>query len=107
MYAGSANPYGATPGSQITTSDSLVTLPIYDGQALCPGGSCPPTATVPVVGFLQFFIQKVGNQQSTVYAYLLNISGCSGGSVQNGGGGSVVPVYTGGTPIPVRLIHNN
>ncbi len=107
MYAGSANPYGFSTGTQITTSDSLVTLPIYDGTPLCPGNSCPASVQVNVRGFLQLFIQEVDNQQSSVWAYVLNVSGCGGGTTQTGGGGNggVVPVFT-GAPIPVRLIHN-
>jgi hypothetical protein len=107
MYAGSLNPYGASTGSQISTSDSLVTVPIYDGAPLCPGNSCPTSVSVNVVGFLQVFIRNVGSPQNSVYAYLLNITGCGGGIDQNGGGGAggVVPVYA-GAPIPVRLVHN-
>jgi len=112
MYAGSNNPYGMSAGSQITTSDSLVTLPIYDGSQLCPGASsapnCPSSITVDVTGFLQMFVRvQVNSQQSSVYAYVLNVTGCGAGGPTSGGGGdgSVVPVYT-GAPLPIRLVHN-
>jgi hypothetical protein len=112
MYAGANNPYGAVEGSQITTSDSLITIPLYDGSQLCPGNSsspnCPSSIAVDVVGFMQMFIQSVGGQNQSVWAYVLNISGCGAGAATTGTGGTppAVPVYT-GQPIPVRLIHTD
>jgi hypothetical protein len=106
MYAGSNNPYGFAAGTQITTSDSLITVPLYDGAALCPGSSCPTSVSVNIVGFMQMFIQKDDKKNNnTVDAYVINVSGCNGGSSSTGGGGTPVPVYD-GLPIPVRLIHN-
>lgn len=109
MYAGASNPYGFAAGSQITTSDSLITVPLYDGAPLCPGNSnspdCPSSVTVNIVGYLQVFLRDVGGQQQSVWAYVVNVSGCGGGSSDNGGAPPAVPVYT-GQPIPVRLVHN-
>jgi len=104
MYSGADNPYTQPAGTIVTTSDSLVTLPLYDGENLCPGNSCPASVSVNVQGMLQIFIASTGAPNNSVYAYVLTISGC-GGSSQDGGGGTPVPSST-GSPIPVRLIHN-
>ena len=104
MYAGSLNPY-YPQGTIITTSDSVATVPLYNGMPLCPGSSCPATVTVDIQGWLQIFIAGEGGQygpQHSVGSYVLNISGC-GGSSQTGS--SYVPSTT-GSQIPVRLIHN-
>lgn len=105
MYSGANNPYTQPKGSVITTSDSLVTLPLYDGEVLCPGKSCPSTVSVDVTGFLQVFIKEEGAPQNTVTAYVLSVSSCEGGSTSNGGGTVAIPGAT-GTPVAIRLIHN-
>jgi hypothetical protein len=98
-------------------SDSVVTVPVYDGHALSAGGS-----TVTVVGFMQLFLQDANHTGTDDYvdAVVLNVSGCgSGGGSGSGGegsgagsttsgtGGGTAPtvVSTGGAPIPIRLIH--
>jgi hypothetical protein len=97
MTAGSNNPNPNLAGKNITSSDSLVTIPLYDGSPPCPGKSCG--ASVAIVGFLQVFVEQVDNQ-GNVLATVMGISGCSGG-----GSGNPSPISTGGTsPIPVRLI---
>ncbi len=125
ILAGSDNPLvtsGTIPvNTLLTTSDSVITIPIYDGVQLCPGGSCPSTITVNTVGFMQMFVKDETNPQGTVEAYVLNITGCppSGGSNaaatgsgSGGGGGSGTgsgpgTISTGtSSPVPVRLIHN-
>ncbi|MBZ5600185.1 MAG: hypothetical protein LAN83_17905 [Acidobacteriia bacterium] len=83
----------------ISRSDSVVTVPVYDGLTdLCPlSGSCSGSAQI--VGFLQLGIQDV-RTDGTVDAIVLNATGCnpsSSGTAVLGGGVS---------PIPVRLIHN-
>ena len=105
MYAGANNPYYPV-GTQLTSSDSEVTLPLYDGQVLCPGNSCPSTVSVNVTGFLQLFIDREGSPQHSVYAYVLNVSSCNGATNSSGTGtGTPVPAVE-GTPITIRLIHN-
>ncbi|MFZ1930973.1 MAG: hypothetical protein WAU50_17665, partial [Candidatus Sulfotelmatobacter sp.] len=75
----------------ITTSNSIVTLPIYDGTAL----GAPPNPAVTIVGFLQVFINDIdGNGHPNVT--VLNVVGCS----SNAGN---PPLY-GTSPVPVRLI---
>ena len=100
INAGSNNPYGLS--GPIATSDSIVTLPLYDGTTLCPGNSCPSQATITVVGYLQLFIND--ESSGNVHATVMNVIPCpaAGGSP----GSSSTPISGGGaSPVPVRLIH--
>jgi hypothetical protein len=103
ITGGSNNPNPALVGvHNLTQSSSIITIPLYDGHAPCPGGSCGTSVTI--IGFLQAFIDSVdgpGGNQGNVYITVLNVSG-SGGS---GGGGGTPTVAAGGAFIPVRLIH--
>jgi Flp pilus assembly protein TadG len=94
IQAGTANPIpGMTSGTVISSSNSIVSLPIYDGTAL-GGGTQPP---VNIVGFLQVFINYVdanGNPNVTV----LNVAGCGNGVIAG------TPPLNGTSPVPVRLI---
>jgi hypothetical protein len=110
MTAGTNNRYGLT--GPISDSDSVITIPIYDGQILCPGGSngggtpalCQTSATITVTGFMKVFIQKVDNPQATVYAYVMSITQCSSGGASGGGSTPAPIIAAAGTPVPVRLI---
>jgi len=106
ITGGSNHPIAAARGNLITSSDSIVTVPLYDGHPLCPGGSCGTSVTI--VGFMQMFIKGVTNPQNTVEAYILNVAGCGqggGGTNSCGSGGSGSGTIGGGfTPFPVRLI---
>src|SRR5712692_11276 len=97
IIGGDDNPNPALRGvNNISRSDSIVTVPLYDGRDMCPSGSCNITATV--VCFLQLGITQA-NPGGTVDAVILNVSGCPPiptGNAVSGGGTS---------PIPVRLIH--
>jgi hypothetical protein len=95
IKAGSGNPLAqsgiVSANDVVTTSNSIVTLPIYDDAPL--GSS--PSPPVTIVGFLQVFINNVdptGHLNVTV----LNLSGCSGNASNS-------PV-TGTSPVPVRLV---
>jgi len=98
VRAGSGNPLLGTvkSGDVITVSDSVITIPIYDGAAI------PNTGQVKIIGFMQAFLNPDGVSVSgngTFDIKVLNIVGCdstSGTSPISGGGIS---------PIPVRLIH--
>lgn len=102
IAGGNNNPNPALQGqTNISRSDSIVSVPIYQGVPagnpnLCPGGTCTGTGTI--VGFLQLGItQSVGTGQ--VEGVIMNVAGCNpgaGGTAVSGGGVS---------PIPVRLIH--
>jgi len=95
MTGGSNNPYGLS-GKTISSSDSIVTIPLYNGTTPCPGASCG--ASVAIVGFLQIFVQNV-NAGGDVTAMVMGVSGCGGGSP------GTTPVSSGGSsPIPVRLV---
>jgi hypothetical protein len=80
----------------ISRSDSIVTVPVYDGtNNPCPGGTCGP---VTVIGFLQLGVQEV-DTNGNFKAYVLNAAGC--------GSSTGTPISGGGvSPIPVRLVHN-
>jgi hypothetical protein len=87
----------------ITTSDSLVTVPVYDPTGAA--GPNPTTSTaVNIVGFLQVFIHRAqpgGSWKAGSFdVTIVNVSGC-------GNAASGTPVYTGSSSaVPVRLIHN-
>jgi Flp pilus assembly protein TadG len=111
IIGGSNNPNPNLVGKQITTSDSMVTVPVFqpisNGQILCPGNSCG--VSVNIVGFMQLFLKEETNPQGTVNAYILSISSCgSGGGSGGGGGGAGGGVINGGgiAPVPVRLVQN-
>ena len=80
----------------VTTSNSIVTLPIFDSSG-------PPTAPLPpvvtVVGYLQVFIDGVSGGPTGGYptVTVLNVSGCT-----NAAGGN--PTVAGSSPVPIRLI---
>ena len=86
--------YNVAVGTLIGTSDSIITVPLFENNPAVP---MPPD--VNIVGFLQLFVDYVG-PTGDVHAHILNVSGCGNngsGTVASGGGVS---------PIPVRLIHN-
>ncbi len=106
ITGGSNNPNPALRGATgLTSSDSVVTIPLYDGANLCPGSSCGPSVTI--IGFLQVFINSVENTGSLtmgdVHATVLNVAGCG----SNGGSGGTPTTPTGGTFVPIRLIRTN
>lgn len=114
IIGGLNNPNPILRGEVITSSDSLVTVPLYAGENPCPGGSSD-CSTVQIVGFLQMFIEKVGAPQATVTGRILQVAGCglggSGGGTEGGGGseggdsgssGSLTG--PGGSLIPIRLV---
>jgi len=101
VLAGTSNPLlasGLASGSPITSSTSIVSLPIYDSNASSGAIAGSGTTPVTIVGFLQVFINSVdqwGNMDVTV----LNVAGCS-----NGASGTVGNPVTGSSPVPIRLI---
>jgi hypothetical protein len=93
ITGGSGNPVTGVRGSLVSSSSSIVTLPIYDGAALNDTGTTPVT----IVGFLQVFINQV-NDEGTLKVTVLNVAGCGNGTKPTGN-----PV-TGSSPVPIRLI---
>jgi hypothetical protein len=105
IQAGSSNPLVtnvlATVGDTITSSTSIVSIPIYDTAS----PTSPPTftsgaqTTVTIVGFMQVFINSVNNN-GDVDVTVMNVSGCGNGL---GTTVSSPPLY-GTSPVPVRLV---
>jgi hypothetical protein len=94
INAGTANPLGLS-GSTITSSNSIVSLPIFDNlnnPIAASGGS-----SVTVVGFLQVFINSA-DDNGNVNVTVLNVSGCG----KNVASGTVA--IKGTSSVPVRLI---
>jgi Flp pilus assembly protein TadG len=97
IQAGAGNPLsgGVANGAIITSSNNIVSLPIYDSSAGTTFGA--GTTPVTIIGFLQVFVNVV-DSNGNAYVTVLNVSGC-GNTVPNG----TQPVY-GTSPVPVRLI---
>jgi hypothetical protein len=83
---------GVASGGQISSSPSIVSLPIYDNATVIKGAGTTP---VTVIGFLQVFINSVDSGTGKINVTVMNVSGC-GNSAGN-------PLY-GTSPVPVRLI---
>jgi Putative Flp pilus-assembly TadE/G-like len=101
ISGGSNNPNPLLVGKKFySPSDSIVSVPVYDGHGLSPGGE-----TVTVIGYMQMFIKDADHKGSDdlIDAVILNIGGCGG----NQGGGSQTVTSSGGSPIPIRLIRTN
>jgi Flp pilus assembly protein TadG len=103
IQVGSGNPLAGTPtlsaNDYVTTSDSLVTIPVFDG-ASTPGSATP----VNIIGFLQVFIDKAfpgggGWKAGEFHVTVVNVIGCG-----NAATGTAV-AGAGASPIPIRLIH--
>ena len=80
--------------TNISRSNSIVTLPIYDGAGFSTSLDFP---SVNIVGFLQAFINGTeanGNINVTV----LNVADCSNTATNS------TPTVSGSSPVPVRLI---
>ncbi len=92
ITGGGANPLGT---GTISTSNSIVTIPIFDNtQSLTWSGS---TVAVTIVGFLQVFINSVDSNGS-VTVTVLNVAGCGNGV------SSSATALDGTSPVPIRLI---
>ncbi len=97
IRAGAGNAIVGANGLLITNSNSIISIPIYDGALLQQPGQQPP---VTIVGFLQVFINVInaGGIDGSLNVTVLNVAGCGTG-VPAG----TTPVY-GTSPVPVRLI---
>ena len=96
IQPGAGNPVLiANPGiTNVSGSNSIVTLPIYDGAPFSTSADFPP---INIVGFLQVFVNAIqanGNINVTV----LNVAGCSNTATTS------TPAVSGTSPVPVRLI---
>lgn len=95
IQAGAGNPLKAS-GTAVTSSTSIVSLPIYDSSV--PLTFTGTQAKVTIVGFLQVFINNVANGNPNVT--VLNVAGCGNGTTNTV---SPQPLY-GTSPVPIRLI---
>jgi hypothetical protein len=91
VLAADANPLGIS-GTPVTSSNSIVSLPIYDGGRINTTG----TTAITIVGFLQVFVNQV-NPDGSVGVTVLNVAGC-------GSNGTTNPPVFGSSPVPIRLI---
>lgn len=98
IKAGDGNPLvttGIIPGgSVITSSNSIVTVPMYDDTVALTGSQPDVTIT----GFLQVFINSVDAPTGNINVTVLNVTGC-------GNTGTTLGV-TGSSPVPIRLVTN-
>ncbi len=96
ITAGSASPMN---GSLVSTSSSVVTIPIIDRTSGAFDDTFPFSVTV--VGFLQAFVNYIDSTQvPNINITVLNVVGCS----QTPNGSNPVVGGVGSSPIPVRLI---
>jgi hypothetical protein len=87
---------GVGAGTQVTTSRSVVTIPVYDSSAGVP------VSPVTVIGFVQAFVDSADAAKGEPTIHILNVSGCSAAARAS----AVPPVgLNEGSPVPVRLIH--
>jgi hypothetical protein len=98
IKAGSANPLGLSTDSVITSSNSIVSFPIYDSASTDLSGEFP-SPPVPIIGFLQVFINSVNTGNNSVNVTVLNVAGCG-----NGNHPTSSTAVSGTSPVPVRLI---
>lgn len=101
ITGGSNNPNPALRGKvfyDYSESPSVVTVPVYNGSTLPPGGT-----SVTIQGYMQVFIKDMHKNGSDkmIDAVILNISYCGDRS------GSNTVVASAGSPIPIRLIRTN
>lgn len=97
---GSNHPGGG--GGYGTSSESLVTVPLYDPATnpITPGQGTYPSVLVNKM--IQVFIRKVRNPQGTVDAAIINVITCASPPGGQPSSGSVAV----GSPIPLRLVRN-
>ena len=88
--------------TNISRSDSIITVPIYHRAGAPPDDLCPAgcTLTGTIVGFLQLGIQEnATGPNGQVKGVIMNVAGC------NPGAGNPAVAGGGVSPVPVRLIH--
>ena len=97
IQAGAGNPLKAG-GTAVTSSTSIVSLPIYDSSV--PLIFTGTQAKVTIVGFLQVFINNVDVATGNPNVTVLNVAGCGNGTTN---AVNPQPLY-GTSPVPIRLI---
>ena len=97
ILAGTSTPIAGLAGKPITSSNSIVSLPIYDDSTTL---SSTGQTSVTFVGFLQVFINAV-DPHGNINVTILNVAGCSNGTGPDPVGGGPA---LGSSPVPIRLI---
>jgi len=100
VLTGSANPLKVATDTPVTSSNSIVSLPIYDPAPLpisTPLTISTNTAPVTIVGFLQVFVNSVDQTNGSIKVTVLNVAGCGSNATTN-------PAVSGSSPVPVRLV---
>jgi hypothetical protein len=88
--------YGVSSGAILGTSDSVITVPLFDGAS-----ALPDNHQLTIVGFLTLFVKNISGNSGDFTATIMNVTGCGNSP------SSAAPVSGGGvSAIPVRLIHN-
>jgi hypothetical protein len=104
ITGGTNNPNPALVGKTVRNSDSLVTLPIYDGHFVNPG-----IQQITIIGYMQMFIEWEDQQAQAgdipITVRILNVTGCGNRTGTCGNSSSTVQ-GGGGSLIPVRLVRN-
>ena len=96
LLAGSTH-NGIGAGTEISTSRSVVTIPVYDSTAVGK-----PVSPVTVIGFVQAFVDNSNPATGEPTIHILNVSGC-GATARSSG---LPPVgINESSAVPVRLIH--
>jgi Flp pilus assembly protein TadG len=98
ITAGAANLLKIPSGTQITMSNQIVSLPIYDNTQIAQFNGTNPIP-VTIVGFLQVFINSI-DDDGNISITVLNVAGCGNGNNRVTIGAPV----NGWSPVPVRLI---
>jgi Flp pilus assembly protein TadG len=91
ITSGGGNPI--VKNQLVTSSNSIMTLPIYDDTQGPLSGSYP---TITVVGYLHVFVDSV-NGNGDINVHVLNVAGC-------GNAASPTLSAPGTSPVPIRLI---
>jgi len=93
ITAGTVNSNTALRGDFVSSSNSIMSFPIYDDTTVTVNTS--GTTAVTIVGFLQVFINDV-NTDGSLNVTVLNVAGCG-----NNATNAPIP---GTSPVPVRLV---
>ncbi|HET9177824.1 MAG TPA: pilus assembly protein TadG-related protein [Terriglobia bacterium] len=107
ITGGANNPNPALVGKTFfdySQSPSVVTVPVYTGNSLPPGGT-----TVSIIGYMQVFIKDANHNTNSddIDVVILNISSCGGAPPGGGPSGTPPIIAAAGSPVPIRLIRTN
>jgi Flp pilus assembly protein TadG len=103
FLAGGNNPVAGAVNQHVMVSSSLVTVPVFDQNALA--GTWKTSGTVQIVGFVQLFLnwdgsrtQDTGANKGDMKTAIINLAGC-------GTSATGTPILgNGASPVAVRLI---